>query len=160
MQLLCEKIPKVQKDSQLKLLFALSGFAGVKAARKHVDENPRWAICDPRSAYFRPQVQKPCFDEDDEMSEKNQEKSVKRDERRSHFRQMATTAKKGMRREESPNCFVLNIFCIFCCNLFLLPPPSYIFSQYYIKSQVFATLFVCRLGGVNLTNILRDVFFA
>ena len=37
-QLLRTQIPKAQKDSQLKQLFALSGSAGVKAARKHVDE--------------------------------------------------------------------------------------------------------------------------
>ena len=36
-KLLCSKIPKVQK-SQFKLLFALSGSASVKAARKHVEE--------------------------------------------------------------------------------------------------------------------------
>ena len=32
------QIPKVQKDSQFKQLFALWGFAGVKAASKYVGE--------------------------------------------------------------------------------------------------------------------------
>ena len=41
-QLLRMQIPKVQKDSQVKLLFALSGSAGIKAARKNIDEiDPR-----------------------------------------------------------------------------------------------------------------------
>ena len=37
-QLLCVQIPKAQKDSQLKQLFALLGSAGIKAAHKHVDD--------------------------------------------------------------------------------------------------------------------------
>ena len=37
-QLLRPEIPKAQKDSQLKQLFALLGPMGVKAARKHIDE--------------------------------------------------------------------------------------------------------------------------
>jgi len=41
-QLLRKQIPKAQKDSQVKQLFALSGSAGVKAARKHVDEIDPW----------------------------------------------------------------------------------------------------------------------
>ena len=32
------QIPKAQKDNQLKQLFALSGSAGIKALRKHIDE--------------------------------------------------------------------------------------------------------------------------
>ena len=40
------QIPKAQKDSQLKQLFALLGSMSVKAARKHVDE------IDPMSPYF------------------------------------------------------------------------------------------------------------
>ena len=43
MPFLLTQIPKAQKDSQLKPLFALSGSAGVKAAHEHVDE------IDPRS---------------------------------------------------------------------------------------------------------------
>ena len=38
MQLLHSKIPKAQKDSQLKQLFALLGSLDVKAACKHVVE--------------------------------------------------------------------------------------------------------------------------
>ena len=37
-QLLRTQVPKAQKDSQLKQLFALSGSACVKAARKHVNK--------------------------------------------------------------------------------------------------------------------------
>ena len=37
-QLLRAQIPKAQKDSQVKQLLALLGSAGVKAARKLVDE--------------------------------------------------------------------------------------------------------------------------
>ena len=37
-QLLCTKIPKAQKDSQVKQLFALLGSDSIKAAPKHVDE--------------------------------------------------------------------------------------------------------------------------
>ena len=37
-QLLCTQIPKAQKDSQVKQLFALLGSPCVKAARKQVDE--------------------------------------------------------------------------------------------------------------------------
>ena len=43
-QLLCLQIPKAQKDSQLKQLFALLGSARVKAARKHVDEIDPWFL--------------------------------------------------------------------------------------------------------------------
>ena len=41
-QLLHLQIPKVQKDNQLKQLFALSGSACVKAVHKHVDEIDPW----------------------------------------------------------------------------------------------------------------------
>ena len=37
-QLLPTQIPKAQKDSQVKQLFAVSGSAGVKAASKHIDK--------------------------------------------------------------------------------------------------------------------------
>ena len=37
-QLLRSQSPKANKDSQVKQLFVLSGSAGIKAARKHVDE--------------------------------------------------------------------------------------------------------------------------
>ena len=41
-QLLGAQIPKLQKDSQIKQLFVLSGPACVKADQKHVDEiDPR-----------------------------------------------------------------------------------------------------------------------
>ncbi len=77
--------------------------------------------------------------------QRSQEKSVRRNERRSHFRQMATTAKKGDKK--SPNCFVLRFFfCIFLLPLLL----QYIFSQYYIKSlsslHQFFFLFFCWLA--------------
>ena len=42
-QLLNMQIPKAQKESQVKQLFALLRFAGMKAARKHIDEiDPRY----------------------------------------------------------------------------------------------------------------------
>ena len=50
-QLLRSKIPKAQKDSQIKQLFALLGSACIKAAREHVDEiEPRVFVCSPPSA--------------------------------------------------------------------------------------------------------------
>ena len=48
-QLLCMQIPKVQRDRQVKQLFALSGSAHVKAVRKHIDE------IDPRSPLLAPE---------------------------------------------------------------------------------------------------------
>ena len=43
MQLLRKQAPKVQKDSQVKQLFALLGSARVKAAHNNVDEiDPCW----------------------------------------------------------------------------------------------------------------------
>ena len=41
-QLLRAHIPKAQKDSQLKQLFALPGSAGVKAGHKHIDDIDPW----------------------------------------------------------------------------------------------------------------------
>ena len=41
-QVLFKQIPKVQKDSELKQLFALLGSAGVKALHKHIDETGPW----------------------------------------------------------------------------------------------------------------------
>ena len=42
-QLLCLQIPKAQKDSQLKQLFALLGSAGIKAVCNNVDEIDHWS---------------------------------------------------------------------------------------------------------------------
>ena len=45
LQLLCVQIPKAQKDSQFKQLFALLGSVHIKAARKRDDEiEPNWLL--------------------------------------------------------------------------------------------------------------------
>ena len=59
-QLLRTKIPKAQKDSQIKQLFALLGPACVQAAPKHVDEiDPSCSTCEQKCRRFRARVTPP-----------------------------------------------------------------------------------------------------